>query len=92
MLALLWPLLRFWRCAISAPGACGIQSALPDAIDLMCRALRAGHSLTAAIEIVGEESPEPVRTEFREVYRQQNFGLPPREALVQLAHRVPCRS
>ena len=62
---------------------------LPEAIDLMSRALRAGHSLTAAVEIVGEESPEPVRTEFREVYRQQNFGLPAREALVQLARRVP---
>jgi len=62
---------------------------LPEAIDLMSRALRAGHSLTAAIEIVGEESPEPVRTEFREVYRQQNFGLPAREALVQLARRIP---
>ncbi len=58
---------------------------LPEAIDLMSRALRAGHSLTAAIEIVGEECPEPVRTEFREVYRQQNFGLPARDALLQLA-------
>jgi tight adherence protein B len=62
---------------------------LPDAIDLMSRALRAGHSLTAAIEIVGEECAEPVRMEFREVYRQQNFGLPGREALVQLARRIP---
>ena len=62
---------------------------LPEAIDLMSRALRAGHSLTAAIEIVGEECPEPVRAEFREVYRQQNFGLPVRDALVQLAQRMP---
>jgi tight adherence protein B len=62
---------------------------LPEAIDLMSRALRAGHSVTAAIEIVGEECPEPVRTEFREVYRQQNFGLPGREALLQLARRIP---
>ena len=62
---------------------------LPEAIDLMSRALRAGHSLTAAIEIVGDESPEPVRSEFRSVYQQQNFGLPAREALVELAHRVP---
>ncbi len=62
---------------------------LPEAIDLMSRALRAGHSLAAAIEIVGEECPEPVRTEFREVYRQQNFGLPARDALVQLAKRMP---
>ena len=62
---------------------------LPEAIDLMSRALRAGHSVTAAIEIVGEECPEPVRTEFREVYRQQNFGLPAREALLALAQRIP---
>ncbi len=62
---------------------------LPEAIDLMSRALRAGHSLTAAIEIVGEECPGPVRTEFREVYRQQTFGLPARDALVQLARRMP---
>jgi tight adherence protein B len=65
------------------------NQALPDAIDLVCRALRAGHSLSAAIEIVGQEAPEPVRTEFREVYRQQNFGLPHRDALLQLARRVP---
>lgn len=62
---------------------------LPESIDLMSRALRAGHSLTAAIEIVGDESPEPVRSEFRAVYQQQNFGLPAREALVHLAHRIP---
>ncbi|HUI84779.1 MAG TPA: type II secretion system F family protein [Candidatus Binatia bacterium] len=62
---------------------------LADSIDLMSRALRAGHSLTAAIEIVGDESPEPVRSEFRSVYQQQNFGLPAREALVQLAQRIP---
>jgi len=62
---------------------------LPESIDLMSRALRAGHSLTAAIEIVGDESPEPVRSEFRAVYRQQNFGLPAREALVELARRIP---
>ena len=62
---------------------------LPDAIDLMARALRAGHSVSAAIEIVGDESPEPVRSEFREVYRQQVFGLPTREALLQLGQRIP---
>ncbi len=62
---------------------------LPEAIDLMARALRAGHSVAAAIEIVGDESPEPVRSEFREVYRQQTFGLPTREALLQLGQRIP---
>ena len=83
-----------WCCAISERSGCeNFNRHLPEAIDLMSRALRAGHSLTAAIEIVGEECPEPVRSEFREVYRQQNFGLPAREALVR-AGRIafPCRS
>ncbi len=65
------------------------DQALPDALDLITRALRAGHSTSAAIEIVGQEAAEPVRSEFREVYRQQNFGLPQREALLELASRVP---
>ncbi len=62
---------------------------LPDAIDLMGRALRAGHAITAAIEMVAREIPDPVGAEFRRVFEEQNFGLPIREALVNLAKRVP---
>jgi tight adherence protein B len=62
---------------------------LPDALDLIARALRAGHSISAAIEIVAEEGAEPVRSEFGEVYKQQNFGIPQRDALLQLGRRVP---
>jgi tight adherence protein B len=62
---------------------------LPDALDLIARALRAGHSIGAAIEIVAEEGAEPVRSEFGEVYKQQNFGIPQRDALLQLGRRVP---
>jgi tight adherence protein B len=62
---------------------------LPDAIDLMSRALRAGHAVTAAIEMVAREVPNPVGKEFRHVFEEQNFGLPLREALLNLAKRVP---
>ena len=62
---------------------------LPEALDLMARALRAGHSVGAAIEIVAQDGGEPLRSEFREVYKQQSFGLPQREALLQLGRRVP---
>jgi tight adherence protein B len=62
---------------------------LPDAIDLMGRALRAGHAVTAAIEMVAREIPDPVGSEFRRVFEEQNFGLPIREALVHLAERIP---
>jgi tight adherence protein B len=62
---------------------------LPDAIDLMARALRAGHAVTAAIEMVAREIGDPVGPEFRRVFEEQNFGLPLREGLLNLAKRVP---
>ena len=65
------------------------NNALADSIDMMGRALRAGHSMTAAINIVAEQSLEPVRSEFNEVFKQQNFGLPLRDAMMQMLDRVP---
>ena len=65
------------------------NDALPDSIELMARALRAGHSVASAIEVVGEEGGEPVASEFKLIYKQQNFGLPYRDALTQMARRVP---
>jgi tight adherence protein B len=65
------------------------EAILPDAIDLLGRALRAGHALTAAIEMVAREIADPVGAEFRRVFEEQNFGLPIREALLNLAKRVP---
>jgi tight adherence protein B len=65
------------------------EGTLPDAIDLMSRALRAGHSVSAAIEMVSQEVADPTGSEFRKTFEQQNFGLPFREALEDLARRVP---
>ena len=65
------------------------ESTLPEAIDLLSRALRAGHSLTAGIEMVAREIADPVGGEFRRVFEEQNFGLPMREALLNLAKRIP---
>ena len=67
------------------------EAALPEAIDLLARALRAGHALTAGIEMVGREITDPVGMEFRRVFEEQNFGLPIREALINLAKRMPVR-
>jgi tight adherence protein B len=67
------------------------NNGLPDAIDLMARALRAGHSLSSAIEILSEQAVSGVATEFDVVFRQQNFGLPLRDALLQMAERVPSK-
>jgi len=62
---------------------------LPEAIDLITRALRAGHSINASIEMVSREIPNPVGIEFRRTFEEQNFGLPMREAMTNLATRVP---
>ena len=63
--------------------------ALPDAIDVIARSLRAGHSLSAAMEIVADQAAEPVGSEFRTLCRQQNLGLPFREAVLQMVDRIP---
>ncbi len=62
---------------------------LPSALDIIARSLRAGHALSAALDIVGEQAPEPVRSEFRTLCRQQNLGMPFREAVLNLLERVP---
>ena len=62
---------------------------LPEAIDLMSRALKAGHGVTSAIEMVSQEIADPVASEFRIVFEEQNLGLPIREAIHNLAERVP---
>jgi tight adherence protein B len=62
---------------------------VPEAVDLMARALRAGHAVPAVIEMVGRESAEPLAGEFRIVHEEQNLGLPLRDAMLNLADRVP---
>lgn len=60
----------------------------PDALDLLVSALRAGLSFTAAMQIVADESPEPVRGEFAYTVEEQALGIDTREALVHLSERV----
>ena len=65
------------------------EEQFPNAIDLLSRAVRAGHAFTTAFSLIGEEMVDPVAEEFRVAFRQQNLGLPLREALDNLAIRVP---
>jgi tight adherence protein B len=67
------------------------NTALPDAIDLMARALRAGHAMGSAIEMVADQAPEPLAFEFMQVYQQQRLGLQFRDALLKMGGRVPSR-
>ncbi len=67
------------------------NEALPDATDLMARALRAGHSTGSCIEIVAEQSHGPIAGEFGRCFQRQKFGIPFREALLELGMRVPSK-
>jgi tight adherence protein B len=61
----------------------------PEAMDLLARALRAGHALTTGLSMVAEELPDPIGPEFKRLYDQQNFGLPLPQALRNFADRIP---
>jgi tight adherence protein B len=65
------------------------NAALPEAIDMLARALRAGHSVVGALEMLADNAQEPAASEFGEVFKQLNLGLSIRDALMQLLDRVP---
>lgn len=65
------------------------EEQFPAAVDLLGRALRAGHPLTAALRMVAEETADPVAGEFRTVFEEQRFGLPFADSIAAMADRVP---
>lgn len=65
------------------------EEGLPEALDLICSALRVGHSLNSALGLVTRECPDPVGSEFRVCFDEQNYGLELKTALENLTNRVP---
>jgi tight adherence protein B len=65
------------------------EELFPEAIDTLARAVRAGHAFTTALELIANELSEPVASEFRKLFEEQKFGLPVRDALMNLAERMP---
>ena len=65
------------------------EQQFPDALDMMTRSIRAGHALSGAIGLVGQEMPDPVGQEFRRVFEEIRLGLEPGEALSGIPRRVP---
>src|SRR5271170_6400039 len=66
-----------------------IEELFPEAIDTLARAVRAGHAFTTALEMISNETPEPLASEFRKLFEEQKFGMPVRDALMNLTERVP---
>lgn len=65
------------------------ENQFPEALDLMCRALRAGHSFPTAVKLVGEEVPDPLGRDFRILFDEMNYGVLMSDAMAHLAQRVP---
>jgi tight adherence protein B len=65
------------------------EQGLPETLDLMVSALRAGHSLVSALDLAANEAPDPIGTEFRICFDEQNYGLELKTAMNNLAVRVP---
>jgi tight adherence protein B len=65
------------------------EEQFPEALDFVARAMRAGHAFSVSLEMLAEESPDPLSREFRQVFNEQNLGAPIDVALKNLATRVP---
>jgi len=65
------------------------EEEFPEALDLISRALKAGHAFATGLKMVADEMAEPVGPEFRKTFDEQNFGLPMKDALDNLTQRVP---
>lgn len=87
LVALALPVLRLMWLRTRRTRLIGAQ--LPDALDMISRALRAGHAFPAALAMVGDEAQEPIAGEFKATFDEINFGLPTQTALFNLSTRVP---
>ena len=65
------------------------EERFPEALDLLSRAVRAGHAFSAGMKMVADELDDPVGPEFRKAFDEQNYGLPLKESLNAMAERIP---
>ena len=65
------------------------EEQFPDALDLLSRAIRAGHAFTTAMGMVADEAPDPIGPEFKKTFEEQNFGIALKDALGNLSERMP---
>jgi tight adherence protein B len=66
-----------------------LESQLPEALDFLARSMRAGHAFSISLEMLGQESPEPIGQEFRVLFNEQNLGAPLETCLNNFYQRIP---
>jgi len=86
---ILFTLPLFWLYWKRSSRIAAFTKQLPDALELVARALRSGQSLASALHVVAEEMPAPISVEFGRVFEEQNLGIPIEEALRDMTERVP---
>jgi len=79
----------FWLARKRSARIQVFERQVPEALDLMGRALRAGHAFPTAVKMVADEMPDPIAREFRVMFDEANFGMPQSEALTRMSERVP---
>lgn len=88
--AMLVGVLPWWRVARHRDARIRLfEKQIPEALDLMGRAMRAGHAFPTTVQMVAEEMADPIGQEFRTLFDEANYGVPQHEALLRLADRVP---
>ena len=83
-----WRCRSLWLAHRRSVAAQEFEEQFPEALDLLSRAIRAGHAFQTAMGMVADELPAPVGPEFKKTFDRQNFGLPLRDAMNELAERV----
>ena len=81
------PLQRMW--SLKNKRLAQFERLLPEAIDLIGRSMQAGHAFPSAVQMVGEEMPDPIGGEFRATFDEINFGVSSQDAMLNLSTRVP---
>jgi tight adherence protein B len=89
-LAFLFSCLPYWYLKFKrSKRVAAFEAQLPEALDFLARSMRAGHAFSISLEMLGQESPDPLGQEFRVLFNEQNLGAPIDVALRNFADRVP---
>lgn len=89
LMMVLAPLPWFWLMRKHSQRIQLFERQIPEALDLMGRAMRAGHAFPTAVKMVADEMPDPIARDFRILFDETNFGRPQNDALMRLSDRVP---
>src|SRR5258708_36477086 len=87
MLGFSWPQVMLRSLAARRTGK--FENQLPDSLTLIASSLRSGYSFLRAIQVVGQEMPDPIAEEFRRSVAESNLGVPTEQALARMVERVP---